>query len=147
MKKDGGQEDQKTIVYNDAFDDNKITDLNDYLVHLYNGQGDNVNNGNNKYNYIEQGGIINEQDEQGNHFGNANNNPQAQNKHFGGGNELNQNNTNNDDNNNDNNNKNQNQARNNNQVEISEDDQSYDDPNMYYDNSEDKQHNHDSARD
>ena len=28
MSKDGGQIDQKTILYNDAFDDNKIDDLN-----------------------------------------------------------------------------------------------------------------------
>ena len=76
MAKNGGQEGQKNIVYDDAVDGNKINDLNEDLLHLRNGLGDNVNNGNNKYNCIKQGGTINEQDEQGNNFGNANNNPQ-----------------------------------------------------------------------
>ena len=149
MAKDGSQTDQENFVYNDAVDGNEINDLNEDLLHLYNGLRDNVNNSNNKHNYIKQGGVINEQDEQRNHFGNTNNNPQAQNKHFGGVNELNQNNINNDvKDDDDNNNENQNQARNNNQVEILEDDQSYDDLNIYNDNSEDnQQNNHDSAGD
>ena len=88
--KDGGQEDQKNTVYDDAVDGNKINDLNEDLLHLRNGLGDNVNDGNNKHNYIKQSGIINEQDEQENHFGNANNNPQAQNKHFRGASDLKQ---------------------------------------------------------
>ena len=74
-KKDGDQIDQKTIVYDDDVDDDEIDDLNKDLLHLRNGLGDNVNDGNNEYNYIEQGKIINEQDGQGNHFGNTNNNP------------------------------------------------------------------------
>ena len=77
MPKNGGQEDQKTMMYIDAVDDNEIDDLNKDLIQLRNGFGDNVNDGNNEHEYIEQGGIINEQDGQGNHFGNANNNPQA----------------------------------------------------------------------
>ena len=79
--------------------------------------------GDNKYNYIEQSRIVNEQDEQENHFGDANNNPQAQNKKFGGSNELDQNNIDNDDNNDDNNNKGQNQGgNNNNYAEVSDND-------------------------
>ena len=145
MAKDSSQGNQKNIVYNDTVNGDEINDLNEDLLHLLNGLGDNINHGNNKHNYIKQGGIVNKQDEQGNHFGNSNNNSQAQNKNFGGTNELNQNNINDDDDNNndddddndndndnddDNDNNNQNQARNNNQVEISEDDQSYDDPNI-----------------
>ena len=67
-----------------------LGNLNKALLRLRNGLGDNVNDGNNEYTYIEQGGIINEQDGQANHFDNANNNPQAQSEHFGGANELNQ---------------------------------------------------------
>ena len=76
-KKDGGQIDQKTIVYDDDVDDDEIDNLNKDLLHLRNGLGDNVNNGNNKHKYIEKGGIINEQSEQGNHVGGGNNNHQA----------------------------------------------------------------------
>ena len=71
-------------------DDDEIDDLNKDLLHLRNRLGDNINNGNNKHDYIEEGRFINEQDGQRHHFGNANNSPQAQNKHFGGANELNQ---------------------------------------------------------
>ena len=78
MPKDCGQEDQKTIVYDHAVDDDEIDDLNKDLLHLRNGLGDNVNDSNNKHEYIEQGGVVNEQDGQGNHFGGGNNNPQAQ---------------------------------------------------------------------
>ena len=145
--KDRIQIDQKNIVYDDAVDGHEIDNLNKDLLHLHNGLEDNVNNDNNKYNYIKQGGIINEQDGQGNHFSDANNNPQAQNGHFGGGNEIDQNIINNDNNNNDNDNKHQNQGGNNNN-QVSDDDESYNDPNIYDGNSEDKQqNNHDSAGD
>ena len=122
MAKDGGQEDQKNIVYDDAIDGDEINNLNEDGLHLRNGLGDNINNGNNKYNYIKQGGVINQQDGQGNHFGGANNNPQAQNEHFGGANELDQNNIDDEDRNNDNDNdEGQNQdGSNNNHAEISD---------------------------
>ena len=80
--KDGGQIDQKNIVYDDAVDDDEIDNLNNDLLHLRNGLGDNINDGNNKHDYIKQGGIINQHDGQENQFGGANNNPQAQNKVF-----------------------------------------------------------------
>ena len=82
MKKDDGQEDQKNIVYDDDMEQDEINDLNDDLLHLRYGLGDNINDANNKLEYIEQGRIVNEHEEQGNHFGNANNNPHAQNKNF-----------------------------------------------------------------
>ena len=110
MKKDGGQEDQK--------------------IQLRNGLGDNINDANTKLEYIEQSGIVNEHEGQGNHFGNANNNPQAQNEHFGGAN------NNDDDDNNDNNDnkKNQNYGGNN-QNQVLEDNTdgnvSYDDYDVY----------------
>ena len=50
----------------------EINDLNEDLLHLRNGLGDNINDANNKRQYIEEGGILNEDEEQGNHFGNAN---------------------------------------------------------------------------
>ena len=53
-----------------------------------NGLVANINDGNNKHNYIEQGGVINQQDGQENYFGGTKNNPQAQNENFGGVNEL-----------------------------------------------------------
>ena len=77
MPKDGGQEDQKTIVYNDAVDDDEIDNLNKDLIQLRNGFGDHVDEFNNKQEYIKQGGVVNEQDEEGNHFGDGNNNPQS----------------------------------------------------------------------
>ena len=46
-KKDGGQIDTKNIVYDDAVDDDEIDDLNEDLIQLRNGFGDNVNDGNN----------------------------------------------------------------------------------------------------
>ena len=49
MWKDGGQEDQKSIMYNDAVDDNKVDDLNKDLLHLCDRLGDNINDGNNKH--------------------------------------------------------------------------------------------------
>ena len=88
MSKDSVQEDQKNIVYNDAVDDDKI----DNGLHLRNGLVLNNINDDNDNNYIEQGGVICQQDGQDNQFGGANHNPQAQNKYFGGVNELNQNN-------------------------------------------------------
>ena len=93
MKKDNGQEDQKNIVYDDAVDNEEINNLNGDGLHLRNDLGDNVNDGNNEYSYIKQGGVVNGQDEQGNHFSGANNNPQAQNTYFGGANELDQKNS------------------------------------------------------
>ena len=127
IQKDGGQEDQKTIVNNDAVDDDEVDDLNKDLIQLRNRFGDNVNEFNNEQEYIEQGGVVNEQDEQGNHFGNGNNNPQAQNKHFGAANEHNQSNAN-DSNNNDNDDKNLNQDGNNDSIaEVLEDGAPYDD--------------------
>ena len=62
MLKNGGQEDQKTIVYDDAMDHDEIDNLNKDLRHLQNGLGDTVNNGNNKHEYIENGGVVNAQD-------------------------------------------------------------------------------------
>ena len=88
-KKDGGQTDQKTIVYDDGMDQDEINDLNKDLLHLCSGLGDNVNDANNERAYITQGGLVNEHKGQGNHFGNTNNNPQAHNEHFEGANELN----------------------------------------------------------
>ena len=152
MPKNGSQVDQKTSVYDDAVDDDKIDNLNKDKLHLSNGLGDNIINGNHKHNYIEQGGIVYQQDGQENHYSGANNNPQAQNEHFGGVNELDQNNVNNNINNNDDDNdnddKNQNQgANNNNHAEISDDEGSHNDPNINDDNSNDNQkHNYDSAR-
>ena len=64
-------------MYDDAVDDDEIDNLNKDLLHLRKGLGDNVNNGNNKHEYIKQGEIINEQDGQRNLFGGGNNNPQA----------------------------------------------------------------------
>ena len=77
LQKDGSQEDQETIVYDDALDDDEIDNLNIELIQLRNGSGDNLNKFNNKQEYIKQGGVVNEQDEQGNHSGGGNNNPQA----------------------------------------------------------------------
>ena len=148
MTKDGGQEDQKTIVYNDAVDDDEVGNLNKDLIQLRNGFGDNVNQLNNKQEYIEQVGVINEQDEQDNHFGNGNNNPQAQNKHFGAANEHNQNNAN-DSNNDNNNDKNLNQGGNNDNIaEVSEDGTLYNDQEFQNSDQEDNQQSdYDSAGD
>ena len=65
MLKDGSQEDQKNIIYNDAIDDNEIDNLNKKdLLHLRHGLADNNNNNDdNNNNYFEHGGIINQQDE------------------------------------------------------------------------------------
>ena len=137
----------------DAVNDDKINDLNEDGLYLRNGLGENINNGNNKHNYIEQGGVINQQDGQGNHFGGAINNPQAHNEHFGGVNELDQNNAinnnNDDDNNDDNNDEGQNQGENNNNhVEVSENKASCNDPNINDDDLDDnQQHNYDSTGD
>ena len=60
MKKDGSQEDDKNIVYNDDMEQDEINDLNEDLLHLRNGLGDNSNNANNKLQYIEEGGILHE---------------------------------------------------------------------------------------
>ena len=53
-------------MYDDAVDGDKINNLNEVLLHLCNCLGDKVNDGKNEYNYIEQGVIVNAQDEQGN---------------------------------------------------------------------------------
>ena len=63
--------------------------LNEDIIQLHNGFGDNVNESNNKQEYIKQGGVVNERDEQGTHFSDNTNNPQVQNKHFGAANEHN----------------------------------------------------------
>ena len=47
-------------MYDDAVDGDKLNDLNEDGLCLRNGLEDNVNDGNNKHNYIEQGGGINE---------------------------------------------------------------------------------------
>ena len=62
MKKDGGQEDDKNIVYNDNMEQDEINDLNEDLLHLHNGLGDNINDTNNKLQYIEEGGFLNEKE-------------------------------------------------------------------------------------
>ena len=67
MSKDGSQIDQKTIVYNDVVDDDKINDQNKKdVIHLQNVLANNNN--------VEHGGVINQQNKQENHFGVANNN-------------------------------------------------------------------------
>ena len=54
MAKDGGQEDQKTIVYNNAINDDKIEDLNkEDVFHLRNGLVDNDNDDDNNHNHIK----------------------------------------------------------------------------------------------
>ena len=62
MPKDRGQEDQKTIIYDDAVDDGMCDDLNKDLIQQGNGFGDNVSKFNNKQEYIKQGGVVNKQD-------------------------------------------------------------------------------------
>ena len=142
-KKDGGQDDNKIIVYNDDMEQDEINDLNEDLLHLRNGLGDNINNTNNERQYIEEGGILNEDEEQGNHFGTANNIPLGQNEHFGGAN-----NDDNDDNENNNiDNENQDHGRNNHH-QVSDDDTignaSCDDDDRYDGNPEyNDQHDHD----
>ena len=89
-KKDGGQDDDKNIVYNDDMEHDKLDDLNEDLLHLRNRLGDNINDVNNKHQYNEEEGILNEDEGQGNYFGTAkniplaNNFPLGQNEHFGG---------------------------------------------------------------
>ena len=154
-KKDGGQTDQKIIVYDDDVDQDEINNLNEDLLQLCNGLGDNNNNANNKRAYIKQGGLVNEHKGQENHFGNANNNPQTQNEHFGGANEPDQNNINNDNDNDDDDNYNDNENKNHNrnkQNQVSEDDTnkntSYDDYDIYNGDPKDyHQNNLDSSGD
>ena len=122
----------------------EINDLNKDLLHLHNRLEDNINNATNKLEYIEQDGIVNEHEGQGNHFGNANNKPQAQNEYFRGAN----NNNDNDNDDNDDDNKHQNHDRNN-QNQVSEDNtdgnSSHDDYNVCDGNSQDNhQDDHDS---
>ena len=59
-KKDGGQNDDKNIVYDDDMEQDEINDLNKDLLLLRNGLGDNINDANNEHQYIEEGGILNE---------------------------------------------------------------------------------------
>ena len=66
IAKDGSQEDQKNIIYDYTVDDDEINNLNEDGLHLRYGLEDNINGDNNKYNYIKQGGVINQQDRQGN---------------------------------------------------------------------------------
>ena len=60
------------------------------MLHLWNGFGENINNANNKFQYLQEGGILNKAEGQGNCFDNVNNTPLAynvplaQNDHFGG---------------------------------------------------------------
>ena len=78
ISKDGGQEDQKNIVYGDADNDGKIDNLNEEdLLHLRDGLVDNNNDDVIDHTYIEHGGVINQQDEQENRFGGADSNPQT----------------------------------------------------------------------
>ena len=131
-KKDDGQNDNKNIVYDDDVEHDKIDDLNEDLLHLRNRLGDNINDANNGHQYIEEEGILNEDEGQGNDVGNTNNIPLAnniplgQNKHFGGAYNI----DNDNDENNDKENENQNHGRNNGN-QISDDDTtgnaSYDD--------------------
>ena len=51
-KKDGGQDDDKNIVYADDMEQDEINDLNEDLFHLHNKLGDNINDTNNKRQYI-----------------------------------------------------------------------------------------------
>ena len=149
MKKDGGQDDNKNFVYDDDIEQDEINDLNKDLLHLRNGLGDNINNANNELQYIEEGGILNEDEGQGDHFGNAKNIPLAnhiqlaQNEHFGG---ANNNDDDDDDNNNNNDNENQYHGRNNHN-QVSEDNtvgnESYNDYDNYDGDSED---NHEDDR-
>ena len=61
MKEDGGQEDKKNIMSNDGDDDEEINNLNEDELCLCSGLRNNVNDGNNEYNHIKQGGIVNKQ--------------------------------------------------------------------------------------
>ena len=153
--KNGGQEDDKNIPYDDDVEYDEVDDLNEDNLHLRSGLEDNINDSNNKFEYLQEGGILNEDEGQGNHFNNvnniplANNVPLAQNDHFGGAN----NDDHNDDGNNGNNNENQNNHRNNpNQVsDVDEANvESYDDFNYGNDpenNNENNQYSEDEKDD
>ena len=52
MKKNGDQEDDKNIVQDDDMEQNEIDVLNEDLLHLRNGLGDNINNANKEHQYI-----------------------------------------------------------------------------------------------
>ena len=60
MKKDGGQEDNKNIVYGGNMELDEINDLNEDLLHLSNGLGDNINDANNNLQYKEENRILDE---------------------------------------------------------------------------------------
>ena len=119
-------------------DSDIVDNLNEDLIQVHIGFGDNVNKFNNKQEYIEQGGVVNEQDEQGNHSSNGNNNPQAHDKPFGTANEHNHNNANDSDND-DNDDENLNQVGNNDSIaEVLDDGASYNDQEFYDGCQEDK---------
>ena len=59
-KKHGGEDDDKNILYDGDVKYNEIDDLNEDLLHLRNGLGDNINDANNKFQYLQEGGILNE---------------------------------------------------------------------------------------
>ena len=133
-KKYGSQDDHKNILYYDEMEYDEIDDLNKDFLHLHNGLGDNINDANNKLQYIEEGEILNEDKGQRNKYTNtkniplANNIPLAQNEHFGGANDK------------ENNNENPNHDRNNHNPVSKDgggDSESYDD----YNNSGDKSEN------
>ena len=80
LPKDGGEIDQKNIVYDDAVDDDENDDLNDKdAFHLNDGLANNNNNNNNNNNSnsdsdnIKLVEVINQSEEQRNHFGATNN--------------------------------------------------------------------------
>ena len=54
MEKDGGQADDKNIVYDDDMEQDETNDLNEDLLHLHNGLGDSINDTNKKHQYIER---------------------------------------------------------------------------------------------
>ena len=53
------QNDDKNILNHDDVEDNEVDDLSEYLLHLQNGFGENINNANNKFQYLHEGGILN----------------------------------------------------------------------------------------
>ena len=148
------QNDDENILNHDDVEDNEVNDLDTDLFRLQSGIGENINNTKKEFQYIQEGGILNKAKGQGNHFDNANNSqlannvPLAQNDHFGGAN-----NGNNDDGINGNNNKNQNNNKDNpNQVSDNDDGsmESYDDfnySNVPEDNNENNHYSEDEEDD
>ena len=58
-KKYGGEDDDKNILYDDDVEYNEIDVLNEDLLHLRNGLGDNINDANNEFQYLQEGGTLN----------------------------------------------------------------------------------------